>query len=102
MAKFFNTIKSKPTDEELKYLYQIYVNNTESSDEDPITYKDFIKNNKLNLFIDMKCLYCHYEVREPLELYSFELEDSPFPMDWCPDCMKQSLVPKDIHSKLIK
>lgn len=104
MAKFFKTYTLKPNIDELKEVYEIYKYNIESIGEKPMSYKRFLKTPNLNVYVDMKCLNCHSEYQEHFGNYSMEMEsmELPFPIDWCPDCMKQYLVPKDIYNKILK
>ena len=104
MAKFFKTITHTPNESELKDIYDLYKYNAEAMGDKPMPYKAFLKTPNLNVFVEMKCLNCHSEYQEHFGDYALEMEamELPFPIDWCPDCMKQYLVPKDIYNKLIK
>ena len=104
MAKLFNTFVVDTPEDELKEAYNLYMYHINALNEKPISYKQFLKTPNLNVHVDMKCLNCHFEVREHFGNYAMEMEAMklPFPIDWCPNCAKQHLVPKDIYNKLLK
>jgi hypothetical protein len=103
MPKFFNTISIKHSSLELKTIYEEY-KKVAIENRDPImSYSAFLKFPHIDTFVDMKCLNCHHQVREHFGDYAMEMEGMmlPFPIDWCPECEKQHLVPLDIYNKII-
>lgn len=104
MAKFFKTYNVKIDESELKEVYELYKHHIHSIGENPVSYTEFLKTPNLTAHVDMKCLNCHSEYSEHFGNYYMEMEamELPFPIDWCPDCFKQYLVPKDIYNKIIK
>lgn len=102
MPKFFHTIKVNLSDDELLESYNEYRESSKFNGFPIITYKQFLKVPNINVFIDMKCLNCHFEVREHFGNYQMDMDEftTPFPIDFCPECGLQHLVPKDIYTKL--
>ena len=104
MPEYFILINIPHSESEKKLMYKEY---KESSKRyDPLSpmasYKDFISTPHFDDFIDMKCLNCGCEVRENFAYYFHLMEDddTPFPIDTCPECMKNHLVPIDVHRHL--
>jgi len=102
MAKFFNTITKPITDKELKDIYESYTRIARDRGDHIMSFNKFLKTPNINIYVDMKCLNCHFEVREHFGDYAMEMEayGSPFPIDWCPKCGLNQMVPKDIYNKL--
>jgi len=103
MPKFFNTITIPLSNEELSAIYEEYKLIARNRGDAILPYHKFLKTPHINTFVDMKCLNCHHELREHFGDYAMEMEGmtTPFPIDWCPECMTQHLVPKDIYHKLM-
>ncbi len=103
MPKFFSTVTVVMSNDELKDAYRQYKDRALVMGDQVISYAAFLKAPYLNVFVDMKCLNCHAELREHFGDYGLDMEDYslPFPIDWCPECGLQHLVPKDIYHKLV-
>lgn len=102
MPKYFTTITIKHTNDELKTIYEEYKVIARNQGDPVLSFNQFSKTPNINTFVDMKCLNCHTMVRAHFGDYAMEMESfmTPFPIDWCPECMKQHLVPLDIYNKL--
>lgn len=74
MAKLFNTFVVDTPEDELKEAYDLYMYHINALNEKPISYKQFLKTPNLNVHVDMKCLNCHFEVREHFGNYALEME----------------------------
>ncbi len=102
MPKFFSTVTVKLSEDELKSAYQEYLSHPMYDVMNPMSFNAFKKVPNLNVYVDMKCLNCHHELRTHFGDYALDMEDftTPFPLDWCPNCGLQHLIPKDIYNKL--
>jgi hypothetical protein len=103
MPKFFSTVTVKMSDDDLKAAYHQYKEAAQAMGDRVISYATYLKAPYLNVYVDMKCLNCHAESREHFGDYGMDMDTYalPFPIDWCPDCGEQHLVPKDIYRKLV-
>lgn len=105
MPKLFNTIQIRLSSAQKQDMYKQYA---EAVDNDHIpgpkaSYSQFIKQPNLEVMVDMKCLDCDFSLRVNFAYYDeyMKAEQSPFPMDTCPECGKLQFVPLDIYNKII-
>lgn len=105
MPKLFNTIQIILSSAQKHDMYNQY---SEAVDNNHIpgpkaSYSQFIKQPNLTVMVDMKCLDCHYPLRVNFAYYDeyMKAEQSPFPLDTCPECGKLQFVPLDIYNKII-
>lgn len=100
---FFSIIELDKTEKEYRELYNHYKKKaSERKELHILSYSEYKNAPFLNVYVDMKCLNCDFEIRKHFGNYGLDMVDYkiPFPVDVCPKCKMRHLVPKDIYTKL--
>ena len=105
MPKFFTTSKANMSFIQKQNLYAEYKSAVEQGlVTGPLSsFSEFISIPNFDVMVDMKCLSCHFALKVNFAIYAehMKLEDSPFPLDTCPQCGKLHFVPLDVYNKLM-